>query len=725
MHLYATTPTIEIFISHCGTINSNEMRIGFSNKSLWSLLYLQLLSITPLVFINTIDLSGQSSIGDTVWEDINNNGVQDAGEPGISDIQLELYDQTKALVSSTVSTVNGTYLFNNVTAGSYYIQLVAHPDYKPTIPFHFNRDRNSDIDIVFQRTRIFTIDDSTDISDIDIGLVRKVPLDTLKSIGDYVWHDLNYDGLQQANEPGVPNVRLELINRSRELISSTVTDENGAYQFDDIPPGYYAVQAKLSETWNVTKRVFTDNERNSDFDIVFRRTGFIIIDGEQDRFDLDLGLYEYGQIKGSIWIDNNNCVLEQDEEPLSGRVVELMNANNRFIARTTTDDQGRYTFNRLYPDSYIIIMGNSDLANICVANTSVESDGEFYQIGEIEVNSGDESVVDIACEIKKACDWTIDIVNQANADCSDKGSVELSVMGDISPDFTISWAHTKERTLELNDLSSGIYRLSITDGECEKSIEVIIEEGLECGQLIQNISLDLKVYLEGAYDDASELMSSTLMESGYLPGLEPKTIFGRKTEAGQPYDRIPWNYQGDEGIAMTSENYYPENTIDWVLVSLRTDRSKSSTIYQQAGLLLDDGRIIFSSDSKLPIVDNQQNYFVVVEHRNHMIVMTPYAVPVYNQAITFDFTSNQSYKQLLGHGQKLVKNDRYVMFAGNMEHDSFGLSDINYADLALFIEENGSNSSYIISDLNFDADVNVRDKRLLMDNAGVFTDVPQ
>ena len=89
------------------------MRIGFSNKSLWSLLFLQLLSITPLVFLSAIDLSGQSSIGDTVWEDINNNGLQDDGEPGISDIQLDLYDEAEQLIQSVISTSTGSYKFND------------------------------------------------------------------------------------------------------------------------------------------------------------------------------------------------------------------------------------------------------------------------------------------------------------------------------------------------------------------------------------------------------------------------------------------------------------------------------------------------------------------------------------------------------------------------------------------------------------------------------------
>lgn len=49
------------------------------------------------------------SIGDFVWHDLNENGVQDAGEPGINGVTVEVYDcATDILLSSQLTHNNGT-----------------------------------------------------------------------------------------------------------------------------------------------------------------------------------------------------------------------------------------------------------------------------------------------------------------------------------------------------------------------------------------------------------------------------------------------------------------------------------------------------------------------------------------------------------------------------------------------------------------------------------------
>ena len=50
-------------------------------------------------------------------------------------------------------------------------------------------------------------------------------------IGNYVWEDTNEDGIQDACEPGIENVRVELYNISGELIAFDTTDTNGQYYF--------------------------------------------------------------------------------------------------------------------------------------------------------------------------------------------------------------------------------------------------------------------------------------------------------------------------------------------------------------------------------------------------------------------------------------------------------------------------------------------------------------
>ena len=64
-------------------------------------------------------------VGDRVWDDLNQNGVQDAGEPGMPGIVAELfYNSTDLSTGLTTTTdISGTYLFSGLVPDNYYVQF--------------------------------------------------------------------------------------------------------------------------------------------------------------------------------------------------------------------------------------------------------------------------------------------------------------------------------------------------------------------------------------------------------------------------------------------------------------------------------------------------------------------------------------------------------------------------------------------------------------------------
>jgi hypothetical protein len=106
--------------------------------------------------------------------------------------------------------------------------------------------------------------------------------------------------------------------------------------------------------------------------------------------------------------------------------------------------------------------------------------------------------------------------------------------------------------------------------------------------------------------------------------------------------------------------------------------------------------------------------------------MSHVKVAIVNNSITYDFTAQQSFKGLLGFGQKLI-NGKYVMYAGNGQQSisSSADTDINVNDKDLWLLQNGQNSSYYKNDLELNGDVNVQDKNLWLINNGRFSDVPR
>ena len=62
------------------------------------------------------------SLGDYVWEDLNADGVQDAGEPGIAGVTVELFDAaTGQSLGTTQTGPTGEYLFTGLPQGPYYV----------------------------------------------------------------------------------------------------------------------------------------------------------------------------------------------------------------------------------------------------------------------------------------------------------------------------------------------------------------------------------------------------------------------------------------------------------------------------------------------------------------------------------------------------------------------------------------------------------------------------
>ena len=64
----------------------------------------------------------------------------------------------------------------------------------------------------------------------------------LYTLGDKIWDDGDGDGIQDENEPGIPDVELELrVAGKSRLVSKATTDSSGVYQFNGLPAGTYEV----------------------------------------------------------------------------------------------------------------------------------------------------------------------------------------------------------------------------------------------------------------------------------------------------------------------------------------------------------------------------------------------------------------------------------------------------------------------------------------------------
>jgi hypothetical protein len=234
------------------------------------------------------------------------------------------------------------------------------------------------------------------------------------------------------------------------------------------------------------------------------------------------------------------------------------------------------------------------------------------------------------------------------------------------------------------------------------------------------VSFDIKVLLEGPYQTVTGTMQTLLNQRGLLPGQTPFGQFGIATSSGQPFNGAPWNYAGTEGDTITT---YPATVVDWILVSLRTDSTSATTVFQTAGWLHEDGTVTFPTPC-FTIANG--NYFILIEHRNHVGVLSPTRVSVQNGVLTQDFTASDSYitTNPPSFGQKL-KGSKWVMYAGDGKKDTPTTNyDINFNDAQLWKLQSGIFDQYIYGDFNMDADVNFSDSFLWKLNNGRYSGVP-
>jgi hypothetical protein len=87
---------------------------------------------------------GKVSIGDTVWIDLNADGKQGGGEPGMAGATVTLLDASGKVVGTPfITKADGKYVFNDLDEGKYKVSVVPAPGYLPTITVS---DANNDVD---------------------------------------------------------------------------------------------------------------------------------------------------------------------------------------------------------------------------------------------------------------------------------------------------------------------------------------------------------------------------------------------------------------------------------------------------------------------------------------------------------------------------------------------------------------------------------------------------
>lgn len=290
----------------------------------------------------------------------------------------------------------------------------------------------------------------------------------------------------------------------------------------------------------------------------------------------------------------------------------------------------------------------------------------------------------------------------------------------VCPVGTNNWTayYASTNSLQLDNLSAEDYEFQVKQ-TCAEGVSSFSPSTVFTPRTA--IDLQLSVFLEGAYDADEERMVPRLNDLALLPGQ------AAGTPSGQPYNQAPWHYYGQEGLGWTSINYQAievtndgKRVIDWVLTSFRTSPDPADEIKRAAALLLEDGTIVYPESNIFPST-NAVSMYVLVEHRNHMGIMTPQIINTDDCLLQYDFSDEDSYtlSDDLGFGQTSIVPGMWMMHTGDGDQSSDQISyDITGFDKGIWKALNGTPYIYSNADYNMDGDINGNDKGVWQDNNG-------
>ena len=376
------------------------------------------------------------------------------------------------------------------------------------------------------------------------------------------------------------------------------------------------------------------------------------------------GLYFYGVASQNIKIINSE-ICSNDVTDYYGGAVYLNGSSPEFINTTIS---GNNANSEAGQGIYCNFSSEPVFRNSIIWNNSPM---------EIEVVSG--SLTATYCDIKDGWAGTGNIDSDPQFVNVVAGNFSLL---ETSPCIDAGNPDTTGLNLPAFDLA-GNPRIT------NDIIDMGAYEYLPAGNLTE---VDIRIFLEGPFNGTD--MTSSLNSD--LPLM-------------QPYNTSPWNYDGDESVAVIPNS----NVVDWVLVELRDALSAENAtpdtrVAIQAGFLLSEGKIVGLDGSSPLLFDDltvENLMYVIVWHRNHLGIISAIGMPLsgfmyYNFTFSGDGVLNPS-----SNGYKEIAPDIWGMVAGDANADG----EIDAADKTLWRNDAGKNG-YKSTDMNMDNQVDNRDK---------------
>jgi hypothetical protein len=658
-----------------------------------------------------------ASIGGFVWNDENQDGIQDAGEDGIANSQVNLLDGNGIVIATTTTDSAGFYSFEGLEQNRIYGVEFSTPSGFQFSPQGQGSDPSKDSDanptsgitqaiILSQGETNLNIGAGMfDIFDLAIRIVydralspNQRPTSGVANPGDdliYIVSVFN-QGTQVAE-----NIEISTYLPPMTTLNDSLWTDEGNGTASRIIPGPLNPGDSIDVTITITLSPFyADSVVVTEAEISAAEDAF-----GMDREDAD-GIFDNDPLNDGVQIDN--AILDPTEEDnFDFDGPQLINQGCVSACDMDDWDAGQYGFlftSGAYPGAnprYNYVGGSGRIERFL--NGSAHLTGTVANVSdpnlrwEIDVwlirgrNWGDWSSLGRSYKIGNGVQptlyqtWDFFELDASRSRLYGQGTLAGDTLSLTHMPATLQYGFQYGQGANSIDSDfglSGWFTYTSTSGNFNGTGDFIADLN-NCGSTCSTPPLGMAIssLLQGAFDPATNQMRNALNLQGVVP-------------LSQPFNAAPWNYAGTESVAVMPH----DSIVDWVLVEARDVNDPRIVLDRQAALILQNGEVVATDGHSLLTPPSDSGFYISLTHRNHLSAMTATPVSLVNNRYFADLTAVGSlYVNPVEPGTPAaLVGGRMVLFQGDESSDD----QVNSLDLG------GVMNNYFTAGMNT-ADVNL------------------
>ena len=335
------------------------------------------------------------------------NDPNDPLRDPIAGTTIELYDADGNLLATTLTDANGDYEFTGLTPGIYSVVEV-QPDGFLDGSDHLGAVDGENRGDASQNDRFTNIDLSSGDAGVNYDFCEFLPASISGKVTAVTPGSDPNDPNDPLREP-IEGATIQLFDAEGNLIATTLTDADGCYEFDGLPPGEYSVVELQPEGFldgsdhigNVDGEVRGVASVNDHF------SNIVLSSGEQGT-NYDFCEFLPASISGKVTAvtpgSDPNDPNDPLREPIEGATIQLFDAEGNLVATTLTDADGCYEFDGLPPGEYSVVElqpegfldGSDHVGNVDGEVRGVASDNDRFS--NIVLGSGEQGTNYDFCE---------------------------------------------------------------------------------------------------------------------------------------------------------------------------------------------------------------------------------------------------------------------------------------------------------------------------------------